>query len=169
MKIKLAAPLTKDSIVDGPGLRAVVWTQGCPHSCPECHNPQTHSYDGGFEIEVNEICKQILQLKLHKGVTFSGGEPLEQAAACVNIAKVAKEKGMDVWVFTGYTFENILQKATQQKPEWMELLKLTDVIVDGPYMAQRRNLLLKYRGSENQRVINVQKSLIEEKIVLVEL
>ena len=118
MKIRLAAPVTKDSIVDGPGLRIVIWTQGCLHNCKNCHNPQTHSFDGGFEIEIDEIIKQIEFFKLQQGVTFSGGDPLEQAEACAAIAKAAKEKGLNIWVYTGYVFERILTEADHARPDW---------------------------------------------------
>ena len=168
MKIRLAAPITKDSIVDGPGIRAVIWTQGCPHRCKGCHNPQTHSFDAGIEADVNDIIAQISRLKLHKGITFSGGEPLEQAAACSEIAKRVKEMGMNTWLYTGYIFEDILSECQATRPEWGELIKYIDVMVDGPFIEQMKNLLLKFRGSENQRVIDVQKSLIEGKIILIE-
>jgi len=155
MKIRLAAPVTRDSIVDGPGLRMVIWTQGCPHRCKGCHNPQTHSYDGGFEVDVEDIVEQMKQLKLHKGITISGGEPLEQGEACSIIAKEAKKMGLDVWIYTGYIFEDICERAKADKPEWAELLKWVDVLVDGPFIEEQKNMLLRFRGSENQRIIDL--------------
>lgn len=166
MKIRLAAPITTGSIVDGPGLRAVIWTQGCPHHCKGCHNPQTHSFEGGSEVEVRDIILKISGLKLHKGITISGGEPLEQAAACGEIAKHVKAMGMDVWIYTGYIFEDIIKKCEVARPEWKQLLNYCDVMVDGPFIEQKKNLLLKFRGSENQRLIDVRKSLEEGKVVL---
>ncbi|WHH58437.1 anaerobic ribonucleoside-triphosphate reductase activating protein [Petroclostridium sp. X23] len=168
MKIRLAAPITKDSIVDGPGIRAVIWTQGCPHKCVGCHNPHTHSVDGGFELEVEEVVEQLSKLKLHKGITFSGGEPMDQAAPCTEIAKRAKQKGLDIWLYTGYVFENILCDASAIRPEWRELLQYVDVMIDGPFIEKMKNLLLKFRGSENQRIIDIPKSLAQGKAILFE-
>lgn len=166
MKIRLAAPITKDSIVDGPGIRAVIWTQGCPHGCEGCHNPHTHSFSGGFEMEAEDVITQLSQLKLHRGVTFSGGEPLEQASICAEIAKSAKQMGLDVWLYTGYVFEDILSRSIQMRPDWREILQYIDVLVDGPFVEQTKNYLLKFRGSANQRVIDVQQSIREDKTIL---
>lgn len=165
MKIRLASDITKDSIVDGPGLRAVVWTQGCPHKCVGCHNPQTHDTCGGLEIEVGEIINDITSLKLHKGITLSGGEPLAQAEACTEIAKAAKRKNMDVWVYTGYTFDKIIKAANTYRSDWAEMLKYADVIVDGPFMKELHNPLLKFKGSSNQRVIDVKRSLAFGRVI----
>jgi len=166
MKIRLAAPVTKDSIVDGPGLRMVIWTQGCPHRCKGCHNPQTHRFDGGFETEVDDIIEQMKNLKLHRGITISGGEPLEQPEACREIAEAAKNMGLDVWVYTGYTFEAILDRSESDKRPWAELLKVVDVIIDGPFILEKKNMLLRFRGSENQRIIDVSESLKNKKVIL---
>ncbi len=95
MKIRLAAPMTIESIVDGPGLRAVLWTQGCTHNCKGCHNPQTHDLNGGFEVDIQELYEQIQNLKLHKGVTFSGGEPFLQSEALIELAKACREQNYD--------------------------------------------------------------------------
>lgn len=165
MKIRLASDVTKDSIVDGPGLRAVIWTQGCPHRCSGCHNPQTHNFDGGIEIEVKEVAEELSNLKLHRGVTFSGGEPLAQAEACVQIAKEVKKKDLDIWLYTGYTFEQIIKAANTYRPDWANLLKYIDVIVDGPYVQEKQNAFLKFRGSTNQRIIDVRKTLAYGKII----
>mgnify|MGYP000711260728 CR=1 FL=1 len=109
MEIRLASPvLQPDSIVDGEGIRAVLWTQGCDHKCPGCHNPQTHSFDSGFILDVEEVKKQIDDLEEQDGITFSGGDPLYQPEACLEIAKYAKEKKMNVWCYTGFTFETLL-------------------------------------------------------------
>lgn len=165
MKIRLAAEITKDSIVDGPGLRAVVWTQGCPHKCKGCHNPQTHDFCGGIEVDVKEVIDEISSLKLHKGITLSGGEPLSQPQACAAIAREAKNKNLDVWVYTGYTFENIVKAANTYKTEWAEILKVADVIVDGQFNEDKHNPLLKFKGSSNQRVIDVKRSLAFGRII----
>lgn len=157
MKMRLASPCTHDSIVDGTGLRMVVWTQGCRHNCPECHNPETHSFYGGFETSTELILKEFDKNPLLTGITFSGGDPFEQAEACVVLAKEVVKRGKDVWTYTGYTIEEILKL---RKPGWMELLYYTDVLVDGPYDKRMRNLQLDFRGSENQKIINVKTEIL---------
>ena len=103
MNLRLASDLTLDSIVDGPGLRMVIWTQGCIHHCYKCHNPQTHRLDGGIIVNTDYIIREIKKLKLHRGITLSGGEPFLQAGALSQVAKSAKEYGLDVWCYTGFT------------------------------------------------------------------
>ncbi len=160
MLIRLSHKITRDSIVDGPGLRAVIWTQGCKHNCMGCHNPRTHSFNKGFLMECSDIVKELEDLRLHKGITFSGGDPLEQPLECLEIAKVAKDMGLDIWCYTGYTFEELINKrGSKYKEGWIEFLKYIDVLIDGPFMQQNENLLLKFRGSENQRILDVKKSL----------
>ncbi len=169
MLIRLSHGLTRDSIVDGPGLRAVIWTQGCKHKCKGCHNPSTHDFDGGFLMETKDIINQLKELELHKGITFSGGEPFEQPIQCIEIAKEAKNMGLDIWCYTGYTIEEITNKnSINYKKGWLEFLNLIDVLVDGPFIIQKKNLLLKFRGSENQRILDVKKSLKYKKPVLFE-
>jgi anaerobic ribonucleoside-triphosphate reductase activating protein len=150
MKIRLSSPLTVDSIVDGPGLRAVVWTQGCMHKCPGCHNEQTHDLEGGFETSLEDIKLQIEDLKLHKGITISGGEPFLQPEQCAEIAEFARSKGLDVWCYTGFTYEQ-LSKSEKHK----RLLKNVDVLIDGPFMQEQRSLELKFKGSKNQRCLRL--------------
>jgi anaerobic ribonucleoside-triphosphate reductase activating protein len=157
MEIRLAANCTQDSITDGPGLRMVVWTQGCLHRCSGCHNPDTHSLTGGFATTVEEILAQFDANPLLSGVTLSGGDPFVQAQACAEIAQRVKERGKSVWTYTGYTLEDIMKSA---KPDWLELLRYTDVLVDGPYQEELRNLELTFRGSENQRVIKVHEEVV---------
>lgn len=167
MKIRLASQLTKDSIVDGPGLRAVLWTQGCKHHCFGCHNPETHPFDGGFDIEVDEIIKELQGLKLQRGITLSGGDPLEQPEACLEIAKAAKAQGLDVWMYTGYIFEDIVE-SFKSKPAWQGLLEYVDVIVDGPFIQSQKSLILPFRGSKNQRVIDVRASLDSKRVITIQ-
>jgi anaerobic ribonucleoside-triphosphate reductase activating protein len=157
MEIRLAANCTQDSITDGPGLRMVVWAQGCFHNCAGCHNPGTHSLTGGFVAAVEDILVQFDANPLLAGVTLSGGDPFVQAQACAEIAKGVKERGKNVWTYTGYTLEQILNSG---RPDWLELLKYTDVLVDGPYQEELRSLELTFRGSENQRVIKVQEVIV---------
>jgi len=157
MEIRLAAKCTQDSITDGPGLRMVVWTQGCLHRCAGCHNPDTHSLAGGFAATVEEILAQFDANPLLAGVTLSGGDPFVQAQACAEIAKRVKARGKNVWTYTGYTLEQILNS---DRPDWLELLNYTDVLVDGPYKEELRNQELTFRGSENQRVIKVDEEVV---------
>lgn len=165
MKIRLASEVTKDSIVDGPGLRAVIWTQGCPHKCEGCHNPQTHCTNGGIEVDVNDIINELSDLKIHHGVTFSGGEPLEQAEACEKIVKEIKSKNLNIWLYTGYTFEHIIKAANTYRTDWAKLIPHIDVMVDGKFIQEKHDPFLKFRGSSNQRVIDVKRSLEHGRVI----
>ncbi|MCL2409556.1 MAG: anaerobic ribonucleoside-triphosphate reductase activating protein [Oscillospiraceae bacterium] len=153
----------QDSIVDGPGLRFVVFTQGCEFCCEGCHNQETWDVDGGVDMPVGEIIAQMLGNPLTDGLTMSGGEPFLQAVDCAKIAKTARENGLNVWVYTGYTFEELMAE-----PGFRELLCLTDVLIDGPFRLAERSLNIKWRGSQNQRVIDVKKSLAAGGAVLLE-
>lgn len=155
MKIRLAG-VEPESIVDGPGYRLAVFAQGCPHGCPGCHNPQTHRLDGGYEADTQEIIAQMGLNPLVRGVTLSGGEPMMQAEALCEIAQAARERGMNVWCYTGYTLEELIKEA---EPERMRLLQWIDVLVDGPYLSHERSLDLLYRGSRNQRLIDMPRTL----------
>lgn len=146
----------QDSIVDGPGLRFTLFTQGCPHACPGCHNPQTHDPGGGMEIEAEELISIMLSNPLTDGLTLSGGEPFSQPEECCKLAKAARENGLNVWAYSGWTFEELLQDGT---PAVQALLSLCDVLVDGPFVLQKRSLSLRWRGSSNQRILDVPKSL----------
>ena len=151
-----------DSIVDGPGLRYVIYTQGCCLHCEGCHNPKTWDPNGGIEVPVTDMIKDFLSNPLTDGLTLSGGEPFEQAADCAIIAAAAHDKGLNVWVFSGMTYEEIIDTADKNS-DIMELLKKTDVLVDGRFILAERTLSQKWCGSKNQRVIDVQKSLISGK------
>lgn len=151
MEIRLAGVMP-ESIVDGPGYRLAVFVQGCPHGCPGCHNPKTHDFAGGYLGDTDEIIAQLGKNPLVRGVTLTGGEPMMQSAALAQIALKAKEKGLNVWCYTGYTLE-MLQR--ENNPERMRLLEYVDVLVDGPYIAHERSLDLLYRGSRNQRLIDM--------------
>lgn len=157
------AGVIRDSIVDGPGIRYVIFTQGCPHHCPGCHNPQTHDFSGGEEADVEDILRQISSNPLLTGVTFSGGEPFAQADALVPLAEEIKAKGKHLMIYTGYVLED-LQKMESDSVH--RLLELADILVDGPFLLAERNLTLPYRGSENQRVIDLKKTRESGKIVL---
>ncbi|WP_042278406.1 anaerobic ribonucleoside-triphosphate reductase activating protein [[Clostridium] dakarense] len=168
MKIRISSPTTFDSIVDGPGLRMVVWTQGCIHNCKSCHNPQTHDLCGGFEVDTKDIIDKIKSLKLQRGITLSGGEPFLQPEALEEIAKEAKDNKLDVWSYTGFTFEQLLNKKNPSYFKNLNLLKQIDILVDGKFMEDRKDISLKFRGSSNQRIINVQRSLKYKQIILAE-
>ena len=165
MQIRLAAPLQTDSIVDGEGIRTVLWTQGCYHHCQGCHNQGTWDPQGGYLVDVEEIKKEISQLQGQDGLTLSGGEPMLQAKSCLEIAKYCQQLNLNVWCYTGYTFEQLL---SLKNNDIMELLNYIDVLVDGKFILEQRSLDLKFKGSENQRVIDVPNSLKEKKVVLVE-
>jgi len=155
--LRLAAPPTKDSIVDGPGLRTTIWLQGCPHHCPHCHNPQTHKEDGGYLVHTEELIEFLSNITYQDGVTFSGGDPLLQAEALIPIADWCHAHNLTVWCYTGYIFDPNLPNP---------LYPHIDVLVDGPYIHEKRSMDLPYRGSSNQRIIDVQNSLKERRVVL---
>lgn len=149
-----------ESIVDGEGIRYVIFTQGCPHHCPGCHNPQTHSFDGGKLVDVNELVDDIGRNKNYiDGITLSGGEPFCQIDQCSMIAAKSREMGLTVWCYTGYLFEDLYRQG-------IELLKHIDVLVDGPFVQAEKSLELDFRGSRNQRVIDIPESLKEGVAIL---
>ena len=152
------AGTVQDSIVDGPGFRYVVFTQGCSLSCEGCHNPATWDIGGGEEASVDYLVTEMLSNPLTDGLTLSGGEPFLQAAECEKLAAAARVEGLNVWAYTGFVFGELIEKA-KSEPEISALLKLTDVLVDGPFILAERTLSLKWRGSRNQRVLDVPKSL----------
>ncbi len=158
--IRLSAPLQLDSIVDGVGLRCVLWTQGCLHNCKGCHNPQTHDVLGGYEELVEVIIAQLKKTKIQTGLTLSGGEPFLQAKNLLPIVLAAKQKNMNVWAYSGYLFEVLLANQEQYA-----LLKEVDVLIDGPFVEELSDPLLTFRGSSNQRMIDVQASLIQKEVV----
>ena len=151
MNIRLAG-LVPESIVDGPGYRLAVFVQGCPHACVGCHNPKTHDFAGGYLADTDEIIAKLGKNPLVRGITLTGGEPMMQPEALAQIAFAAKEKGMSVWCYTGYTLEALWR---EKRPDRMRLLDAVDVLVDGPYVAHERSLDLLYRGSKNQRLIDM--------------
>ena len=152
------AGTVQDSIVDGPGFRFTLFTQGCPHLCEGCHNPQTHDFLGGKEVSVDEIIKELLSNPLTDGITFSGGEPFCQAADCALIAKAARDNKLGVWAYSGYTFEELLDMS-KCDAGIAELLSLTDVLVDGRFILAEKTYNAAFRGSRNQRLVNVPESL----------
>lgn len=156
MNVKIAG-VVKESIVDGPGFRYTVFTQGCPHRCPGCHNPGSHDPEGGSYKSVAEMVREMSENELIDGLTLSGGEPFCQAEACAELAKAAHSVGLNVWVFSGYTFEELLLSI--DAPGWKALLYECDVLVDGRFEQKNRSLALRFRGSKNQRIIDLPASL----------
>ena len=165
--ILLAADLQSDSIVDGPGLRTVIWTQGCLHHCKGCQNPQTWSFDGGGLVPVKEVLKEIDKLEYQTGLTFSGGDPMYQPYSCNEIAKYAKKKGLNIWVYTGFTFEELMDMSIKDSI-YKDFLSNVDVLVDGRFILEERDLSLLFRGSRNQRLIDIPKTLETGNIVLLD-
>lgn len=163
--IRLAADLQTDSIVDGPGLRAVLWTQGCAHHCQGCQNPQTWDFEGGGLVPIEMVNEAIDELEYHTGITFSGGDPMFQVEACNKIAQHAVEKGLNIWVYTGFTYEEIITMS-KKNPVYKDFLEKIDVLVDGRFILKERDLSLLFRGSRNQRLIDVKNTLKAGEIVL---
>ncbi len=162
--IRLASFLG-ESIVDGPGIRTVLFMQGCPHRCYNCHNPVTHPFNKGKLFTVEDAVDMCLENPLSEGVTISGGEPFAQVEALKDFVKIFHQKApsQDIVIFTGYTYEELLQF---KNPFVKEILNETYLLIDGRYIDEERDLTLFYRGSKNQRVIDVQKTLMSGEVVL---
>lgn len=148
------AGIVNDSIVDGPGLRLAIFAQGCPHHCPGCHNPESHDFAGGSDMDTEKIIARMDANPLLDGITLTGGEPFEQPDACRILADAAHARGLNVWAYSGYTFEQLCAV-----PEKRRLLEACDVLVDGPFLLEERSLDLRFRGSKNQRVLKVSELL----------
>ena len=155
------AGIQADSIVDGPGIRTTVFCQGCPHHCPGCHNPETWEFGCGTPTEAETVLEIVRGNPLCRGVTFSGGEPFSQAEELARLGKMLKAAGYEVAAYSGYTLEQLLEGTDGQK----ELLGTLDVLIDGPFLQAERSLELNFRGSRNQRVLNVPESLKAGKAV----
>lgn len=157
------ANTVNDSIVDGHGLRFTVFTQGCPHHCSGCHNPDTHDPAGGREVSLEELAQEMGKNPLIAGLTLSGGEPFAQAEECARLAALAHGMGLTVWTYSGYPFEQLRDAG---RADWTALLEQTDVLVDGPFVEAEKSYELHFRGSRNQRLIHVKASLAQGKAVL---
>lgn len=149
--------VVEESIVDGPGIRYSIFVQGCSHGCPGCHNPESHSPKGGELRSIESVLGGIRSNKLIAGVTLSGGEPFEQPHACAVLAQQLKADGYNIWTFTGYLYEDLM-KMSQANPDIACLLDNIDVLVDGPFVEELKSLELDWRGSSNQRVIDLVKT-----------
>jgi len=151
MKIKIAG-VVKNSIVDGPGIRYAVFAQGCSHNCKGCHNPQTHDKSGGEWADIAELAQEIKKDPLLDGVTFTGGEPFEQTAEFACLAELIGD--IDIICYTGYTFEELYPDKDSHI-----LLSRVDRLIDGRFDKKRKSLMLKFRGSANQRVLDSKESV----------
>ena len=157
--------LVTDSIVDGPGYRTAIFTQGCPHACPGCHNPESHAMEGGTVWALDDVVRKFTGNPLLDGITLSGGEPFMQAAACAELARRAHAQGLNVWLYSGFTYEQLEKRATADKAA-AALLHEADVLVDGRFVLAERSLELSYCGSRNQRVIDLNQTRRTGEIVL---
>lgn len=158
MKMRLGG-FSPESVVDGPGIRAVVFAQGCPHHCRGCHNPESWDFTGGYEMDTEQVAEMILENRHVRGVTFGGGEPFAQAQAFAELARRLRPAGLGVVAYSGYTFEQLLEM-TKIEPAVGELLEQVDILIDGSYREEERDLSLAFRGSRNQRIIDVPASLV---------
>ena len=153
-----------ESLVNGPGIRRVFFSQGCKHNCKGCFNPDTHDFNGGENRNMDELTESVLDNPMIKGVTFSGGDPLEQAEKFAYMAKAFKNNNLNIWCYTGYTYEYIREHKDENNG-WNELLNNIDVLVDGKFEEENMQEGLKFRGSTNQRIIDIKESLNHGKIV----
>lgn len=159
--------IVPESIVDGPGIRYTVFVQGCPHHCEGCHNPQTHDFEGGRVVSLDGILAEIKKNPLLSGVTFSGGEPFCQPDALAELGKEIKALNLNLVCYSGFTFEELWELG-KKNPAILELLTLTDILIDGKFVLAEKSLMLKFRGSRNQRILDVPASLEKGTAVLLE-
>lgn len=160
------AGVIRESIVDGPGFRFVVFCQGCPHRCEGCHNPESHDFKGGKIYTLEKIMDAVLKDPLLDGVTFSGGEPFCQAPAFAKLGRMLREHGLNIVTYTGYTYEQLQAKISRNEKGIDELLSITDILIDGRYEKDKRDLTLLFRGSTNQRPIDVKATRSSGSIVI---
>ena len=163
MPVRIAGTV-EESIVDGPGLRYVLFMQGCPHHCPGCHNPETHDFSAGREVSLAWVLADVEKNPITRGVTFSGGEPFCQSRALIALARELRARDYHLTAFSGYTYEQI-----SADTEKRTLLEELDILVDGPFMEAEKSMMLHFRGSRNQRIIDVPASLARGSVVLHEL
>jgi len=161
------AGVIRESIVDGPGIRFVIFAQGCPHRCKGCHNEETHDFEGGYDCDIDKIVAEAGKNPLLSGVTFSGGEPFSQPEGFYHLAAKIKEnyKNMDIIAYTGYTYEE-LQEIKLDDPYVEKLLELSDYLIDGRFVYEARDLTLPFRGSSNQRHIDLNATRKQGKLVI---
>lgn len=168
LDVRLAMPeIQMDSIVDGEGIRSVIWFQGCSHNCKECHNPETHDFNAGYLKSVESVKEDIKKLEYQTGVTFSGGDPMMQVDALIELAKCVHECDMNVWCYTGFTYEELI-KMSLSNPKYREALENIDVLVDGKFEIEKKSFDVPFRGSSNQRILDIKKSLEKGAPVIIE-
>ena len=153
--------MIEESFVDGDGIRFAVFVQGCPHRCKGCHNPTTHDFNGGKIMDTENIIKKFSNSPLINGITLTGGEPLSQIEAVTELAKAAQNHSLSVWCYTGYTYEDLLNNDKINK-----FLDYVDILVDGPYIENQRDLTMQFCGSKNQRIINIPESRTQKKVII---
>lgn len=156
-----------ESLVNGPGMRRVFFCQGCKHDCEGCFNQDTHNFDGGEDRDMDELIQDVENNPILKGITFSGGDPFERAEEVSYMAKAFKKMQLNIWCYTGYTYEYINENIEFRKG-WKELINNIDVLVDGRFEKDKKESGLRFKGSSNQRIIDVKESLKNNKIVLIE-
>ena len=154
------AGVVPESITDGEGIRYVLFVQGCPHHCPGCHNPETHSFEGGTETDIDDIYCEFKKNPLLSGITFSGGEPFCQPGPLADLGEMVVGGGKNVTVFSGYTIEQLLEMG-RDNPDIMRLLNVADVLIDGRFVLAEKSLTIRFRGSRNQRMIDLKKTLAD--------
>ncbi len=154
------ADIIAESVVDGPGIRTVVFLQGCPRRCPGCHNPELWPMESGKEVTEEFLAELILSklTPIHRGITFSGGDPLAQPQALSKVISLLRQVNprLNIWVYTGYLFSEI---------QHLPVLQIIDTLVDGPFILEEKDLTLRFRGSRNQKIIDVKKSLYQKKVI----
>ncbi len=153
-----------ESIVDGEGIRTAIFMQGCLHHCPGCHNPDTHALNGGKEMTLDEIEKRVINNVSIDGITLTGGDPFYQLEAMIDLLDMAKKHNLSTWVYTGYKYEELLNLGKTDN-RYLQILEKTDVLVDGPYIKELRDISLLFRGSSNQRVIDMKRTLENETVI----
>ena len=156
-----------ESLVDGVGVRATIFISGCRHSCKGCQNPETHNFKRGmkFDEELQQgIINKIKENPLIQGITLSGGDPMFSAKDLVEFVKLAKSEldGINIWCYTGFTYEEVRYG---KDLDMIDLLKLCDVLVDGKFIEEQKDITLSFRGSSNQRIINIKESLKNSKVI----
>ena len=165
--IRLAG-IAYESLVNGDGVRRVFFSQGCSHNCKGCFNPETHDFNGGKDLDMDELIKDVIKNPILKGVTFSGGDPFERAEEFAYMAKEFKKEDINIWSYTGYTFEYIMNNL-DKRLGWKELINNIDVLVDGRFEEDKKIDGLKFRGSSNQRIIDIKLSLEKGKVVILDI
>lgn len=162
-KVRLASPIEFDSVVNGEGLRIVIWFQGCLFACPGCHNEETWAIDGGTVYSIDEVIEEIRSHNHEHidGITLSGGDPMFQVEVLKVILPQIKEMDLNVWMYSGEIYENLIKDK-----DFMEIRQYIDVLVDGRFVLRNLDLKLKYRGSSNQRLIDIPKTVASDKVVL---